>query len=171
MFYQRHGMVMALWRDQTQDCAILGDSSGSYGSISWIHLYWIAGMWLQWIPNQFQNDTNAFWQYKTQQYEWLRELYPTVFERIKEKEKAGQWEIIGGVRIIDSRFVRMSLTYIYLRAGSNMASILAKRRFTIQQQWMVLMLFLDTNMPCGESLCRQMLLGYVYKHSHPWLAC
>lgn len=36
---------------------------------------------------------------QAQQYEWLRELYPTLFERIKEKEKCGQWEIVGGVSI------------------------------------------------------------------------
>ncbi|KAI8885832.1 glycoside hydrolase family 38 protein [Backusella circina FSU 941] len=31
-----------------------------------------------------------------QQYEWLEELYPPVFEKIKKIEKTGQWEIIGG---------------------------------------------------------------------------
>ncbi|KAL1936531.1 hypothetical protein VTP01DRAFT_665 [Rhizomucor pusillus] len=62
---------------------------------------------------------------QTQQYEWLRELYPSVFERIKEKEKAGQWEIIGG-------------------------------------SWVEH----DTNMPSGESLCRQMILGQKYYEKH-----
>ncbi|KAI9278933.1 galactose mutarotase-like domain-containing protein [Phascolomyces articulosus] len=33
---------------------------------------------------------------QTQQYEWLSEYYPSVFKKIKEKEKKGQWEIIGG---------------------------------------------------------------------------
>ncbi|KAI9311476.1 galactose mutarotase-like domain-containing protein [Dichotomocladium elegans] len=33
---------------------------------------------------------------QVQQYEWLQEYYPTVFEKIKQKEKTGQWEIIGG---------------------------------------------------------------------------
>lgn len=40
---------------------------------------------------------------KAQQYEWLRELYPPVFEKIQQKEKAGQWEIIGGVCIQSTR--------------------------------------------------------------------
>ncbi|KAI9489855.1 glycosyl hydrolases family 38 N-terminal domain-containing protein [Zychaea mexicana] len=62
---------------------------------------------------------------QTQQYEWLSELYPSVFEKIKEKEKVGQWEIIGG-------------------------------------SWVEH----DTNMPSGESLCRQMVLGQRYFEKH-----
>jgi alpha-mannosidase len=38
---------------------------------------------------------------QVQQYEWLKELYPPVFDKIKEIEKTGQWEIIGGVSIYD----------------------------------------------------------------------
>lgn len=34
---------------------------------------------------------------QVQQYEWLKELYPAVFEKIQKIEKGGQWEIIGGV--------------------------------------------------------------------------
>ncbi|KAI8992140.1 galactose mutarotase-like domain-containing protein [Mycotypha africana] len=33
---------------------------------------------------------------QVQQYEWLKELYPAVFEKILKAEKTGQWEIIGG---------------------------------------------------------------------------
>ncbi|ORX54951.1 hypothetical protein DM01DRAFT_1286538 [Hesseltinella vesiculosa] len=33
---------------------------------------------------------------QVQQYEWLKELYPTLFDKIKEQEKQGRWEIIGG---------------------------------------------------------------------------
>ncbi|KAI7906375.1 galactose mutarotase-like domain-containing protein [Cokeromyces recurvatus] len=55
---------------------------------------------------------------QVQQYEWLKELYPVLFERIQKAEKTGQWEIIGGS---------------WVEHG--------------------------TNMPSGESLCRQMLLG------------
>ncbi|KAI8142671.1 glycosyl hydrolases family 38 N-terminal domain-containing protein [Fennellomyces sp. T-0311] len=62
---------------------------------------------------------------QTQQYEWLQELYPSVFEKVKEKEKQGQWEIIGG-------------------------------------SWVEH----DTNMPSGESLCRQMVLGQRYFEKH-----
>ncbi|ORY96481.1 glycosyl hydrolases family 38 N-terminal domain-domain-containing protein [Syncephalastrum racemosum] len=62
---------------------------------------------------------------QAQQYEWLRELYPPVFEKIQKKEKTGQWEIIGG-------------------------------------SWVEH----DTNMPSGESLCRQMVLGQRYFEKH-----
>ncbi|KAI8642212.1 galactose mutarotase-like domain-containing protein [Parasitella parasitica] len=34
---------------------------------------------------------------QVQQYEWLKELYPAIFEKIQKVEKHGQWEIIGGV--------------------------------------------------------------------------
>lgn len=34
---------------------------------------------------------------QVQQYEWLQELYPKLFEKIKAAEKNEQWEIIGGV--------------------------------------------------------------------------
>lgn len=34
---------------------------------------------------------------QAQQYEWLQELYPKLFEKIKIAEKNEQWEIIGGV--------------------------------------------------------------------------
>lgn len=37
---------------------------------------------------------------QVQQYEWLKELYPPVLEKIQEIEKTGQWEIIGGVSCI-----------------------------------------------------------------------
>ncbi|KAI8334604.1 hypothetical protein BC941DRAFT_472537 [Chlamydoabsidia padenii] len=33
---------------------------------------------------------------QVQQYEWLQELYPHLFLKIKKQEKAGRWEIIGG---------------------------------------------------------------------------
>ncbi|KAI8071075.1 glycosyl hydrolases family 38 N-terminal domain-containing protein [Gongronella butleri] len=62
---------------------------------------------------------------QVQQYEWLEELYPTLLDRIKKKEKQGRWEIIGG-------------------------------------SWVEH----DTNMPSGESLCRQMLLGQRYFEKH-----
>ncbi|KAG2205482.1 hypothetical protein INT46_007474 [Mucor plumbeus] len=62
---------------------------------------------------------------QVQQYEWLKELYPTVFEKIQKIEKGGQWEIIGG-------------------------------------SWVEH----DTNMPSGESLCRQMLLGQRFFEEH-----
>lgn len=39
----------------------------------------------------------TYWLWQVQQYEWLKELYPVVFKKIKRKEKDGQWEIIGGV--------------------------------------------------------------------------
>ncbi|CAO3644807.1 unnamed protein product [Cunninghamella blakesleeana] len=62
---------------------------------------------------------------QVQQYEWLREIYPSLFEKVKEKEKSGRWEVIGG-------------------------------------SWVEH----DTNMPSGESLCRQMLLGQHYYEKH-----
>ncbi|KAI9473459.1 MAG: galactose mutarotase-like domain-containing protein [Benjaminiella poitrasii] len=62
---------------------------------------------------------------QVQQYEWLKELYPTLFQKIQEAEKTGQWEIIGG-------------------------------------SWVEH----DTNMPSGESLCRQMLLGQKFYEKH-----
>ncbi|SAM00317.1 hypothetical protein [Absidia glauca] len=62
---------------------------------------------------------------QVQQYEWLQELYPPLFHKIKKQEKAGRWEIIGG-------------------------------------SWVEH----DTNMPSGESLCRQMLLGQKYFEEH-----
>lgn len=34
---------------------------------------------------------------QVQQYEWLKELYPPLFQKIRDTEKTGQWEIIGGV--------------------------------------------------------------------------
>lgn len=34
---------------------------------------------------------------QVQQYEWLKELYPALFDKIQKIEKGGQWEIIGGV--------------------------------------------------------------------------
>lgn len=34
---------------------------------------------------------------QVQQYEWLKELYPPLFEKVLKIEKTGQWEIIGGV--------------------------------------------------------------------------
>ncbi|KAI8331324.1 glycosyl hydrolases family 38 N-terminal domain-containing protein [Chlamydoabsidia padenii] len=62
---------------------------------------------------------------QVQQYAWLQEFYPAVFDGIKKQEKAGRWEIIGG-------------------------------------SWVEH----DTNMPSGESLCRQMLLGQKYFEEH-----
>ncbi|KAI8366245.1 galactose mutarotase-like domain-containing protein [Blakeslea trispora] len=62
---------------------------------------------------------------QVQQYEWLKDLYHPVFEKIQRAEKSGQWEIIGG-------------------------------------SWVEH----DTNMPSGESLCRQMLLGQKFFEKH-----
>ncbi|KAG2207470.1 hypothetical protein INT47_004218 [Mucor saturninus] len=62
---------------------------------------------------------------QVQQYEWLKDLYPPLFDKIKKIEKTGQWEIIGG-------------------------------------SWVEH----DTNMPSGESLCRQMLLGQRFFEKH-----
>ncbi|CDS14068.1 hypothetical protein LRAMOSA06239 [Lichtheimia ramosa] len=56
----------------------------------------IARSWVTQVDLMDRYPEYIFTGSQTQQYEWLRELYPTVFERIKEKEKAGQWEIIGG---------------------------------------------------------------------------
>ncbi len=36
---------------------------------------------------------------QVQQYEWLKELYPKLFEKIQKAEKNDQWELIGGVSI------------------------------------------------------------------------
>lgn len=57
--HQRHGMVMALWRDQTQDCEIVGDSSGSHGPISRICLYRITGMRKSQLS--CKKDIDAYW--------------------------------------------------------------------------------------------------------------
>ncbi|KAG1458244.1 hypothetical protein G6F46_000079 [Rhizopus delemar] len=62
---------------------------------------------------------------QVQQYEWLKELYPKLFEKIQKAEKNNQWELIGG-------------------------------------SWVEH----DTNMPSGESLCRQMLLGQRFFEKH-----
>lgn len=36
---------------------------------------------------------------QAQQYEWLKEYYPALFEQIRQKVAFGQWELIGGVSI------------------------------------------------------------------------
>lgn len=59
---------------------------------------------------------------QVQQYEWLKELYPEVFEKIKDVEKTGQWEIIGGVSgskyNIEYLFL-LTLIFNLFRVGSN----------------------------------------------------
>ncbi|KAJ2017689.1 Glycoside hydrolase, 38 vacuolar alpha mannosidase [Coemansia sp. S680] len=62
---------------------------------------------------------------QAQQFEWLRVLYPTLFERVKEKVKCGQFIPIGAA-------------------------------------WCEF----DANLPCGESLVRQFLLGQRYFEKH-----
>ncbi|KAJ1735830.1 Glycoside hydrolase, 38 vacuolar alpha mannosidase [Coemansia biformis] len=62
---------------------------------------------------------------QAQQFEWLQTLYPSLFERVKEKAKAGQFIPIGG-------------TWIEM----------------------------DCNLPSGESLARQFLLGQRYFEKH-----
>jgi alpha-mannosidase len=37
---------------------------------------------------------------QAQQFEWLHENYPKLFEKVKEKSDKGQFLTIGGVRII-----------------------------------------------------------------------
>ncbi|KAJ2489478.1 Glycoside hydrolase, 38 vacuolar alpha mannosidase [Coemansia sp. RSA 2050] len=62
---------------------------------------------------------------QAQQFEWLRVLYPTLFERLKEKVKCGQFIPIGAT-------------------------------------WCEF----DANLPSGESLVRQFLLGQRYFEKH-----
>lgn len=59
-----------------------------------------------------------------QQYEWLKELYPPLFEKIKEIEKTGQWEIIGGVSFAFFSVYNSTLltNMLCFRAGLNMVS-------------------------------------------------
>ncbi|KAG0171993.1 Glycoside hydrolase, 38 vacuolar alpha mannosidase [Apophysomyces sp. BC1034] len=85
----------------------------------------VARSWSSQLNLMEQYPEYVFTGSQVQQYEWLKELYPAVFEKIQEKEKTGQWEIIGG-------------------------------------SWVEH----DTNMPNGESLCRQMLLGQRFFEEH-----
>ncbi|KAJ2747871.1 Glycoside hydrolase, 38 vacuolar alpha mannosidase [Coemansia sp. BCRC 34301] len=62
---------------------------------------------------------------QAQQFEWLRVLYPSLFERVKEKVKCGQFIPIGGT-------------------------------------WSEM----DCNLPSGESLVRQFLLGQRFFEKH-----
>ncbi|KAL1928348.1 hypothetical protein VTP01DRAFT_2704 [Rhizomucor pusillus] len=62
---------------------------------------------------------------QAQQYEWVKDNYPPLWERIKEKIALGQFMPTGG-------------TWIEM----------------------------DTNMPSGESLCRQFLLGQRFYEEH-----
>jgi alpha-mannosidase len=52
---------------------------------------------------------------QVQQYEWLEELYPKVFEKIKDAEKTGQWEIIGGVSVSRCYMIFIPCTKCILR--------------------------------------------------------
>lgn len=55
---------------------------------------------------------------QVQQYEWLEQLYPLLFDKIKKIEKTGQWEIIGGVSFDSIYADRILLTpFNYLELG------------------------------------------------------
>ncbi|KAI7852311.1 galactose mutarotase-like domain-containing protein [Circinella umbellata] len=56
----------------------------------------IARSWSTQIDLMDRYSKYIFTGSQTQQYEWLSELYPALFEKIKSKERTGQWEIIGG---------------------------------------------------------------------------
>jgi len=60
-----------------------------------IHLV-LAGMvnYLLRLMDEFPSLTFA--QSSAQVYSWLEKYYPDLFQKIKEKAKAGQWEIVGG---------------------------------------------------------------------------
>jgi len=62
---------------------------------------------------------------QAQQYEWVRQQHPELFERIRARAAAGQWVPVGGM-------------------------------------WVEA----DMNLPSGESLCRQMVLGQRYFEQH-----
>lgn len=62
---------------------------------------------------------------QVQQYEWLEELYPKLFRKIKKAEKSGQWEIIGGVSVLD--VIRLQALYIYIYTNLFFASFTYNR--------------------------------------------
>lgn len=58
---------------------------------------------------------------QAQQYKWLEQLYPQLFDKVKSRVASGEFQPIGGC-------------------------------------WVEM----DTNMPSGESICRQFLFGQRY---------
>ncbi|MCD6564168.1 MAG: alpha-mannosidase [Thermoproteales archaeon] len=47
-----------------------------------------------WLMDQYPNL--VFAQSSAQLYKWMKEYYPSIYEKIKEKVKSGNWEIVGG---------------------------------------------------------------------------
>jgi alpha-mannosidase len=41
---------------------------------------------------------------QAQQFEWCEQLYPNIFEKVKEKTKAGQFVPIGGTWVESNNF-------------------------------------------------------------------
>ncbi|CCM00538.1 uncharacterized protein FIBRA_02572 [Fibroporia radiculosa] len=67
---------------------------------------------------------------QAQQYKWLEQLYPPLFERVKEKVLAGKFHLVGGSWVEN-----------------------------------------DSNMPSGEALARQFILGQRYFESRFGIRC
>ncbi|KAI8577611.1 hypothetical protein K450DRAFT_212480 [Umbelopsis ramanniana AG] len=85
----------------------------------------VARSWSSQLALMNRYSTYIFTASQAQQYEWLMEYYPALFEQIRHKVAFGQWELIGG-------------------------------------SWVEH----DTNMPSGEALGRQMLLGQRFYEKH-----
>lgn len=54
---------------------------------------------------------------QVQQYEWLKDLYPPVFDKIQKIEKTGQWEIIGGVSFFYGYRISLLISFVIYRVG------------------------------------------------------
>jgi len=85
----------------------------------------VARSWASQLRLMEKYPSYVFTASQAQQYEWLLEYYPALFDQIKAKVRSGQWEIIGG-------------------------------------SWVEH----DTNMPSGEALGRQMILGQRFYEKH-----
>ncbi|CAO3682019.1 unnamed protein product [Umbelopsis ramanniana] len=85
----------------------------------------VARSWSSQLALMNRYSSYIFTASQAQQYEWLKEYYPALFEQIRQKVAFGQWELIGG-------------------------------------SWVEH----DTNMPSGEALGRQMLLGQRFYEKH-----
>lgn len=57
----------------------------------------VARSWASQLRLMEKYPSYVFTASQAQQYEWLLEYYPALFDQIKAKVRSGQWEIIGGV--------------------------------------------------------------------------
>ncbi|KIK63743.1 glycoside hydrolase family 38 protein [Collybiopsis luxurians FD-317 M1] len=78
----------------------------------------VARSWATQVDLMERYEEHRFAASQAQQYKWLKELYPSLFDRIKEKVLAGKFHLVGGSWVEN-----------------------------------------DSNMPSGEALVRQFVLG------------